>query len=182
MSGRNRFDQWACFEERGLTEMFECAWVEAPGYRSVADGLRAEETLACDLNQAKRWFQPFGEEHLVWVSDHRPGWVKLYALSGQSLYRMLPMDGLGFHFSCVNGEWEDEQSYIHQGEWHEWPTEWFDFATDHGAGDIGSDELAGFMNFHLASIANQTGRFIDDDWFATPGLLCRIPEGAWPHG
>jgi len=38
------------------------------------------------------------------------------------------------------------------------------------------------MNLFLAVMGYTTGRFIDDTWFTTPGLLCRIPDGAWPHG
>ncbi|GGO78023.1 hypothetical protein [Nonomuraea cavernae] len=63
MTSRNKFDQWSYFEERGLTDRFAGSWVEAPDHRAVVAALRAEEeTLACDLNQARRWYSSYSDE------------------------------------------------------------------------------------------------------------------------
>ncbi|UBU11445.1 hypothetical protein [Nonomuraea gerenzanensis] len=186
MSSRNQLDQWAYFEERGLAERFECSWIEAPDHRAVSAALRAEEeTLACDLDQARRWYRAHSGEDLVWVAEHSPGWVKAFTVSGWFPWRALDSlpqprgriydlsyDGLG----AIS-----EPVYYNGSEWADIPAEHWERPRQEGAGLVGSGGLAEEMNFYLAALAYTTGRFIDDTWFSTPGLLCRIPEGAWPR-
>ncbi|TYB69356.1 hypothetical protein FXF51_09060 [Nonomuraea sp. PA05] len=185
MTNRNKLDQWSYFEERGLAGRFECSWAEAPDYRAVATALRVEEEmLACDLTQARRWFRDYSEENLVWVAGQSPGWVTMFTVSGLFPWRALDSlpqpGGRAYHLLYYAGE-ISEQAYVNAGEWQDLPAEHWDRPRREGAGLIGSSDLAQEMNFYLAALAYKTGRFIDNSWFATPGLLCRIPEGAWPR-
>ncbi|MBG0815290.1 hypothetical protein [Planomonospora sp. ID82291] len=188
MTSRNKFDQWSYFEERGLEDRFECAWVEAPDYRAVVTALRAEEeTVACDLNQAQRWYRsyPKGDAQVMWVAEQGPGWVKMFTVSGLFPWRALeslPQPGCrAYHLLYFAGE-IDEPIYFNGGEWEDIPEDHWDRPRQEGAGLVGSSGIAQEMNFYLAAMGYMTGRFIDDTWFTTPGLLCRIPEGAWPCG
>ncbi|GGK50038.1 hypothetical protein Ppa06_09570 [Planomonospora parontospora subsp. parontospora] len=185
MTSRKKFDQWSYFEGRGLEDGFECSWVEAPDYRALVTALRVEETLACDLNQAWRWYLPYSDEHVVWVAEQSPGWVKLFTVSGLFPWRALESlpqpGGRAYHLLCFAGE-VSEPVYVNGGEWEDIPEDHWDRPRQEGAGLVGSSDLAQEMNFYLAALAYTTGRFVDDTWFTTPGLLCRIPEGAWPRG
>ncbi|WP_030451314.1 hypothetical protein [Herbidospora cretacea] len=184
MDQRSGFDQWSYFEERDLTLSFACSWVKAPDYRSVVAALRAGEGVACDLNEARRWFRPYAEEEVVWVAEQSPGWVKMFTLSGpsrwwSSLDKLPQAGGQGFWLSCDTQLGEiNAPGYVNDGEWGDFPSEYLERPSQEGAGLVGSDEFAQEMNFYLAGIAYQTGTFIDDSWFGTPGLLCRIPSGA----
>ncbi|MCG5216432.1 hypothetical protein [Streptosporangium sp. KLBMP 9127] len=186
MSSRTKLDQWSYFEERGLAGRFECSWVEAPDYRAVVTALRAEEeTLACDLNQARRWYRAYSDEDVVWVAEQNPGWVKMFTASGLFPWRALESitqsGGRAYHLSYYAGE-VSEPVYVNAGEWEDIPEDYWDRPRQEGAGLVGSSSgIAQEMNFYLAALAYTTGRFIDDTWFTTPGLLCRIPDGTWPR-
>ncbi|MEU8036905.1 hypothetical protein [Streptosporangium sp. NPDC049078] len=185
MTSREKLDQWSYFEERGLADRFECAWVEAPDYRAAVTALRAEkETLACDLNQARRWYLPYSEENVVWVSEQSLNWIKMLTVSGSLPWRALESlpqpNGRAYHLTYNDGEFS-EPVYVNGGEWEDIPADQWDRPRQEGAGLVGSSDIAREMNFYLAALAYTTGRFIDDTWFATPGLLCRIPDGAWPR-
>ncbi|MGA4994484.1 hypothetical protein [Nonomuraea bangladeshensis] len=186
MTSRNKLDQWSYLAERGLADTFGCSWVETPDHRAVVTELRAEEeTLACDLNQARRWYQPYADEIVVWVGEQSPGWVTILNMSGllpwPALDALSRPGGRAYSLSYYAGE-VGEPACFNGSEWEE------DISADHwdrprqeGAGLIGSSDLAREMNFYLAALAYTTGGFIDDAWFTTPGLLCRIPDEAWPR-
>ncbi|MCA2175419.1 hypothetical protein LDL08_04400 [Nonomuraea glycinis] len=186
VTSRNKLDQWSYFEERGLAERFECSWIEAPDYRTVVTALRAEEeTLACDLNQARRWYLTYSEEDLLWVAEQSTGWVKMFAVSGLSPWRALESlpqpGGRSYHLSYYAGE-ITEPIYFNGNEWEDTiPDDHWDRPRQEGADLVGSPVIGREMNFYLAALAYTTGRFIDDTWFTTPGLLCRIPNGTWAH-
>ena len=186
MTNREKLDQWSYFEERELASAFVCSWVEASDHRAVVTALRAEEeTLACDLNQARRWHHPLSREDIVWVAEQSPGWVVLLAVSGLSPLRVLePLTqpgGRAYHLSYYVDE-VSEPVYVNGGEWEDIPEDYWDRPRQEGAGLVGSSSgIAQEMNFSLAALAYTTGRFIDDTWFTTPGLLCRIPDGTWAH-
>ncbi|MEU4832806.1 hypothetical protein [Streptosporangium sp. NPDC023615] len=137
-----------------------------------------EETLACDLNHAGRWHIPYAAEDIVWVAEQDPGWVRVFTLSGWSmwwpaLYALPEPGGRVFSLSC--------DTTVGEVEWEELPVDHWERLRQEGADLVGSSDKAQEMNFYLAALAYTTGRFIDDTWFTTPGLLCRIPEGAWSH-
>lgn len=187
MASHGEFDQWSYFEERGLASKFTCSWVEAPDYRTVVTALRAEEeTLACDLNHARRWHNPYSQEDVVWVAEQSPGWVKIFTLSGSSMWWALDalpqQGGRAFYLSYdeLLGE-VSEPVYVNQGRWQDMTPDFFDRPMEEGAHLVGSSDIAQEMNLFLAVMGYTTGRFIDDTWFTTPGLLCRIPDGAWPR-
>lgn|GEM_PF-6827582 len=186
MTSRDRFDQWSYFEERGLTDRFECSWVETPDHHAVVTSLRAEETLACDLNQARRWHHSYSQEDVVWVAEQSLGWVRIFTLSGSSMWWALDAlpqpGGRAFYLSYDEQLGEvSEPVYVNGGEWEDIPADHWDRPRQEGADLVGSSDIAQEMNFYLAALAYTTGRFIDDTWFTTPGLLCRIPNGAWPR-
>ncbi|MEV4571305.1 hypothetical protein AB0K12_46800 [Nonomuraea sp. NPDC049419] len=88
--------------------------------------------------------------------------------------------GRAYHLSYYAGE-ISEPVYISGGEWEDIPAEHWDRPGQEGAGLVGSSSIAQEMNFYRAALAYTTGRFIDDTWFTTPGLLRRIPDGTWPR-
>ncbi|MGN9780361.1 hypothetical protein ACTMTF_02965 [Nonomuraea sp. ZG12] len=185
MTDRDRFDQWSYFEERDLAGAFVCSWVEAPDHRAVVTRLRAEEeTLACDLNQARRWHHPLSQEDVVWVADQSPGWVKLFALSGSCLWWALDSlpqpGGRAFYLSYDQAIGRvSDPVYVDEGRWLDMPPDVWDRPMKEGAHLVGSSGIAQEMNLFLAVMGYTTGRFVDDTWFTTPGLLCRIRDGTW---
>jgi hypothetical protein len=186
MTGRGKLDQWSYFEERGLASTFACSWIEEPDHRAVVTRLRAEEeTLSCDLNQARRWHHPLSQEDVVWVAVQSPGWVKIFVLSGSSMWWALDSlpqpGGRAFYLSYDKeiGRVSDPV-YVNGGKWEDIPEDYWDRPRQEKADLAGSSSgIAREMNFSLAALAYATDRFIDDTWFTTPGLLCRIPDGTW---
>ncbi|WP_189238209.1 hypothetical protein [Planomonospora parontospora] len=122
------------------------------------------------------------------MAEQSPGWVKTFTVSGTFPWRALeslPQPGSrAYHLSCDEVLSEvSEPIYFNGDEWEDTiPDDHCDRPRQEGAGLVGSSGLAQEMNFYLAAMAYTTGRFVDDTWFTTPGLLCRIPEGAWPRG
>jgi hypothetical protein len=103
------------------------------------------------------------------------GWCTLSALSS------LPEHGgRGFYLRYDKELAEvSEPQYVADGGWWDITPEFWDEAMDAGAHLVGSCDIAQEMNLFLAAMAFTTGRFIDETWFSTPGLLCRVPTGAW---
>ncbi|MCA2185598.1 hypothetical protein [Nonomuraea cavernae] len=120
------------------------------------------------------------------MAEQSPGWVKMFALSGLSLWSVvdtLPQPGgRAFYLSCDGLGEVSEPVFFNGDEWEDIPADHWDRPRQEGADLVGSSDHAQEMNFYLAAPAYTTGRFIDDTWFTTPGLLCRIPDGAWPRG
>jgi hypothetical protein len=74
-----------------------------------------------------------------------------------------------------------EPRYLNEGRRQDMTPDFFDRPMEEGAHLVGSSAISHEMNLFLAALAYTTGRFIDDAWFTTPGLLCRIPDGTWAH-
>ena len=147
MTSRDRFDQWSYFEERGLTDRFECSWVETPDHHAVVTSLRAEETLACDLNQARRWHHSYSQEDVVWVAEQSLGWVRIFTLSGSSMWWALDAlpqpGGRAFYLSYDEQLGEvSEPVYVNGGEWEDIPADHWDRPRQEGADLVGSSDIA----------------------------------------
>jgi hypothetical protein len=166
---------------------FTCSCIEEPDHRAVVTRLQAEgEVLSCDLNQARRWHHPLSQEDVIWVARQSPGWVRIFTLSGSSMWWALDSlpqpGGRAFYLSYDKeiGRMSDPV-YVSEGSWQDIPEDYWGPSMEEGAHLVGSSRTAKRMNLFLAVMAYTTGRFIDDAWFTTPGLLCRIPDGTWAH-
>ncbi|MGI5158738.1 hypothetical protein [Microbispora sp. CA-102843] len=88
--------------------------------------------------------------------------------------------GRGFCLWCNQEIGEgSEPHYVADGGWWDITPDFWDEAMGAGAHLVGSSDIAQEMNLFLAEMAFRTERFIDETWFSTPGLLCRVPAGAW---
>ncbi|MEU9834481.1 hypothetical protein AB0D67_23380 [Streptosporangium sp. NPDC048047] len=126
-----------------------------------------------------RSYDPAGSAQRAWITSHAPGWSHVLLLSGGQASSAQELSRHGrrvFEISYV-GEIEelDEPIYTYDGEYRsifdetEYDAYWTDLPNDD---TMPAPEL---LDQFLIIIGRITGRFLDQDWVSSEGLLCVIP-------
>ncbi|GLX11687.1 hypothetical protein [Microbispora sp. NBRC 16548] len=164
----------------GLDRWFGAQWVSIEDGHEVARRLHfpAETIETCDFQTAMRSYDPLGSAQRVWITSHAPGWSHVLLLSGGQASSAEELSRHGqrvFELSYV-GEIEelDEPIYTHDGEYRSIfdEAEYEAYRTN-----LSNDNTMPVSDLEqlLIIIGRITGRFLDQDWVSSQGLLCVIP-------
>ncbi|MEV6868196.1 hypothetical protein AB0M44_45345 [Streptosporangium subroseum] len=165
----------------GLDGRFGAQWVSIADGHEVARHLHfpAETIETCDFQTAMRSYDPGGFAQRVWITSHAPGWSHVLLLSGGEASSAQELSRHGqrvFEISYVGGIEElDEPIYTHDGEYRsivdeaEYAAHWTDLSSDN------TTTVPELMDQFLIVIGRITGRFLDQDWVSSEGLLCIMP-------
>jgi hypothetical protein len=178
--------QWDLLDEYDLNACFDAAWIDTEDVEEIAARFRADPRsgIPCDLETAYRLADDYGQDTLVWIGTHSPGWSVAITLGGAFTVRDEVSAGgrliITYRHMAELGEIHDEgMIYYQDGEF---------------MGTVGVEgfreyvhDLDAFADFqgevenYLILAGRVTGRFLDRAWFAVPRVLYRIPKGAWPR-
>ncbi|WP_182897015.1 hypothetical protein [Microbispora sp. H10830] len=178
--------QWDLLDEHDLNARFDAAWIDTEDVEEIAARFRADPRsgIPCDLKTAFRLAGDRGQDSLVWIGAHSPGWSVAITLGGAFTLRETASAGgrliITYWHMAELGEIDDEgMIYYQDGEpmgtvgverFREYVHDLDAFA-----------DFQGEMENYLILAGRVTGRFLDRAWFAVPRVLYRIPKGAWPR-
>ncbi|MEV7808393.1 hypothetical protein AB0O28_36135 [Microbispora sp. NPDC088329] len=180
--------QWDLLDEYGLNAHFDAAWIDTEDMEEIVRRFRADPSsgIPCDLDRACHLAQDRGQDSLVWIGAHSPGWSVALTLGGAFTLREEASAGgriiIEYWHMAELGEIGDEAITYHQdGEYMgAVGTEGF----QEYVRDLDARTYTGFqeeVEMYLICAGRVTGRFLDHDWFATPRVLYRVPREAWPR-
>ncbi|MEV4020449.1 hypothetical protein AB0J35_59220 [Nonomuraea angiospora] len=164
----------------GLDTRLCAQWVSIADGHEVARRLRfpEETTETCDFQSAMQSYDPLGAAQRVWITPHAPGWSHVLLLSGGQASSAQELSRHGrrvFEISYVGGIEElDEPVYTHDGEYKdifddEFSAHWADLPYDN------TTPVPELVEQLLIVIGRITGRFLDQNWTSSEGLLCVMP-------
>ncbi|MGP4102504.1 hypothetical protein [Nonomuraea sp. KM90] len=174
-------NQLQLLETYGLDTRFGAQWVSIADGHEVARrlGFPAGTAERCDFQTAIRSYDPLGPAQRVWITPHAPGWSHALLLSGGQASSAQELSRHGrrvFEISYVGGIEElDEPVYTHDGEYKdifdesEFGAHWADLPYDN------TTPVPELVEQLLIVIGRITGRFLDENWTTSEGLLCDMP-------
>jgi hypothetical protein len=177
--------QWDLLDEYALNACFDAAWIDTENIEEIAERFRADPSsgIMCDLNKAFQLASENQRDALVWIGTHSPGWSVAITVSGAFSFREeASSKGRGiisyWHMAYLGEIGDEGMSYYHDGQYIGivGVQAFEDYARDLNAYIDFQEEVESY----LILAGRVTGRFLDQDWFAAPRVLYRIPDGAWP--
>ncbi|MGI5491021.1 hypothetical protein [Microtetraspora malaysiensis] len=178
--------QWDLLDEYALNARFDAAWIDTEDIEEIARRFRADQSsgITCDLSTAFHLIDENGQDSLVWIGTHSPGWSVAITMGGSFTFREEASAGgrliISYWHMAELGEIGDEgMIYYHDGEFMGMVgvQEFQEYARDLDTYTDFQEEVENY----LILAGRITGRFLDRDWFAAPRVLHRIPKDAWPR-
>ncbi|MEU7003655.1 hypothetical protein [Nonomuraea sp. NPDC046570] len=186
-------DQYELLAAHGFNEAFFGLWVERDDLDELAGLLRLDPRSRRDVRLIQEavtmtdWSVPLDEKDTLWIGPHSPGWSVVISTSGPetggwwlSSGNMLmvdwhrEIDGLSDLAYYRDGNLVAELPALPSGELL--PGQLFEpYAQElprDGDPNMGEERLA---HAFLTIVGRITGRFLDEDWFRTPGRAYGFP-------
>ncbi|MER7207207.1 hypothetical protein ABT340_09025 [Streptosporangium sp. NPDC000239] len=177
--------QWDLLEEHLLNSRFDVAWIDTEEIGEAAERFWVDpgSGVPCDLDTAFDLIENDGQETLVWIGTHSPGWSVAVTMNrGFTLSEEASTGGRGvlahWHMAGLYELADEGMVYYHDGEHMGRVGE--EAFRDHAL-DLDLDG-AGFreqVEYYLILAGRITGRFLDREWFAASRVLYRVPGDAW---